>query len=355
MPGYDYNEIIRSLRQTLPARAFRRSRADLAHLFVHFLICIAGYLAIRSSEQLWVWLTASFVIGHSVFCLGITAHMLTHGAVLPLRSLLYPLEVLSWSLSSIPATVWRITHNAYHHKSTNAAGDALYARRFRSDELTPFRVGYSLLMQPSRHVQGTPTVLLAMLSFIGLNTLFILGARPGADASPRVSRRDKAMVLFEIVVITALQLGIYLLVGQDVLKYVLAGPATIVLASGWSMAYAHTQHMSRPVTREHDPFHNALSVYVPRWVDWMHQHVSHHVEHHLFPRMSSEFYPEVRKLLLERYGDEYPVKGFGAAWLELWRNELRAVVPDDAVEQQKAAVNARRAYGARESAPRVEG
>ena len=184
MQQTDYRDVIRALRTQLPPEAFRPYRGDLGHIAAHFAICGLGYGVMLSSEQPWVWALVSLVLGHSIFCLGNLAHMLTHRAILKSRSTRYPLEVFSWAMAFIPATIWRITHNQNHHRHTNARGDAFYSRRFTPSECSKVRSLYITLFFPNRQLVGNPLVLTAMLPFIAISTYvaFVSGEqRPESD------------------------------------------------------------------------------------------------------------------------------------------------------------------------------
>ena len=48
-----------------------------------------------------------------------------------------------------------------------------------------------------------------------------------------------------------------------------------------------------------------MSVRAWRWIDPLHFHFSHHVEHHLFPKMGSDQAPKVRAWLQQEMPDRY--------------------------------------------------
>ena len=72
------------------------------------------------------------------------------------------------------------------------------------------------------------------------------------------------------------------------------------------MSYIHTNHFLSPLTGEiDDPLVNSLSLQNSWLTDKVFLNFSHHVEHHLFPAMSSRHYPEVRKLLKKLYPNRF--------------------------------------------------
>jgi fatty acid desaturase len=86
------------------------------------------------------------------------------------------------------------------------------------------------------------------------------------------------------------------------------------------MGYIFTNHALSPLTRVNDPLANSLSVTVPRWVDFLTMRFGFHVEHHLFPWMSSRHAPLVRKLILERWPERYQSMPLWRALLAVHRS-----------------------------------
>jgi fatty acid desaturase len=71
------------------------------------------------------------------------------------------------------------------------------------------------------------------------------------------------------------------------------------------MGYILTNHALSPHTEVNDPLANSLSVTVPPVVDFLTMRFGFHVEHHLFPWMSSRHAPLVRDLVQARWPERY--------------------------------------------------
>jgi fatty acid desaturase len=71
------------------------------------------------------------------------------------------------------------------------------------------------------------------------------------------------------------------------------------------ICYILTNHSLSPLTSVNDPLVNSLSVTVPRWLARVHLQFGLHVEHHLFPSMSSAHAPLVRDQLRARWPERY--------------------------------------------------
>src|SRR5262249_57365395 len=85
------------------------------------------------------------------------------------------------------------------------------------------------------------------------------------------------------------------------------------------MAFILTNHSLSPLVSVNDPLVTGLSVTTPRWIEWLTLRFGFHVEHHLFPAMSSRHAHVVRALLLARWPGRYQSMPLGKALGELHR------------------------------------
>jgi fatty acid desaturase len=79
----------------------------------------------------------------------------------------------------------------------------------------------------------------------------------------------------------------------------------LLVANTIVMAFILTNHSLNPRVAVNDPLASGLTVTVPRLVDWLTLGFGFHVEHHLFPAMSSRHAPAVRALVQSRWPDRY--------------------------------------------------
>ena len=54
-----------------------------------------------------------------------------------------------------------------------------------------------------------------------------------------------------------------------------------------------------------DPLLTSTSVIIPRWLDRIIDWHSFHVEHHMFPSMNFDYYPQLSKEIEVRYASKY--------------------------------------------------
>jgi hypothetical protein len=80
-----------------------------------------------------------------------------------------------------------------------------------------------------------------------------------------------------------------------------------------------TNHSLSPLTQVNDPLVNSLTVTAPRWIEWLTLRFGYHVEHHLFPAMSSRHSPLVRAFVRERWPERYQSMSLTRALLTLHR------------------------------------
>ena len=93
----------------------------------------------------------------------------------------------------------------------------------------------------------------------------------------------------------------------------------LLVANAIIMAFILTNHSLSPRVEINDPLVSGLSVTAPRWIEWITLGFGYHVEHHLFPAMSSRHARTVRTLVRERWPGRYQAMPLRAALGELHR------------------------------------
>jgi len=103
---------------------------------------------------------------------------------------------------------------------------------------------------------------------------------------------------------TGLVLGIAFAIGFA--AFVFAYLIPLVVANVIAMSFIMTNHCLSPATPStNDPLVNSLSVTLPRPLAWLSLGFGYHVEHHVFPTISTRFAPLVRDALRAQFGDQY--------------------------------------------------
>ena len=282
---------------------------------MHFGIILAGFVAFRFSPTAW-WPLISLVIACSTSGLPFLGHNLSHRTIVTNRYLLYPTELVLWSLLFVPVTLWRRLHNA-HHVHLNSDGDP--DRAFLTSDRGLWPIVTTILLYPNRFTRYNPLCLLFFVAYPIrhlIAALFSLSSSSFVAANPITSPRDKVTILLEILFMVAFQGVIaYFTSGA----YIWATVMPVLAASAVSSWYFFTNHRLQKFHDSDDVVASTTSVAVPGFCDVLHSNFSYHTEHHLFPAMNSKYYPMVSKLLQAHFPDRYHRVSMGAAWSALWR------------------------------------
>jgi fatty acid desaturase len=280
---------------------------------VHVAVVAAAMLAIGLH-----WLpgpllpVASLLIGASFAGLTFVAHETLHGAVVRDKTVRQLVGFLGFMHFCISPRLWVAWHNRVHHGHANSPGedpDAYPTReeyerdakvRFVTDHLAPgrSRLGGLFSLTVGFTVQSAQVLLVAR--------------RRGY-----LTARGQRVAVVE----TALAVGVWtaLAVALGGVGFVFAYVLPLVVANVIVMAFIFTNHSLSPLGAVNDPLANSLSVTLPGWLEWLTLRFGFHVEHHLFPGMSSRHAPLVRDRVRERWPERYQSMPLGRALVLLHR------------------------------------
>jgi fatty acid desaturase len=312
----------------LPDAAFRPASGKLATAGLHVAVVVTGWLAIRYLPPA-SWPVAGLLIGLSLSAIAFLAHETIHGSVVRNRTLRAAVEILLWSLLLMPRTVYKRVHHL-HHRTTNSEQDP--DRRFLPDELNLAASAYGRMFFPNRQWRYGASWFLHFIAYSVRHTGAALSSRPErlplVTAVPRYVPKERLAIGSELAVILALQVAVWLLVAHPTahprLAFLCAVPLPVVIMSAFVSFYFFTNHGLKPVSDDADVLTGTTSIAVPRLFNWLHSNFSYHVEHHLFPAVSSDYYPLVGALLREHFGQDYHRIAAGRAWAVLIRSEVAA-------------------------------
>jgi fatty acid desaturase len=324
------------LRERLPEEAFERTPERVLDALPHLLVFLAAAASPRFLPT-WALPFVALIAGHSLVCILFIAHDLSHGSVLapsPLRRLL---ELLFWGLNLVPVTLWRRVHNDTHHVFTGTTRDP--DRPFLPSERSRATVAYDWIFYPGRDawLRWNPLTFVHFLPYVLRNVLaaFLPAERKPAfvPAVPHYTLGQRLGIVVDLAVIVALQAGIFRLAGTNWSAYLWVGPVAAFAGLAVLMLYVSTNHFTDPITAEPEPLLGTTSLKVPRWMDLLHGNFSHHVEHHLFPAMSSRHFPLVRAAILAEFPERYNCLTLGEAWRALAARESWSTVTADPSEK----------------------
>jgi len=324
MDKTDPRSVRQFLRSQLPEEAFKATPKTMLVPVVHVAVVIACIVMIAATDNYLAILLLSIVAGHSMFCTANFGHYLSHKSIIKAKPWCYLSEVFLWATNMSSATVWMQAHNKYHHKYTNGEKDTF--RYFAKDELNPTRSFVHKLISPNRDYKYNPLVFLTYLVTHAEYFNASLTGREGKNSNivpflPSYAPGDKKKIVFELIVIVALQVGVYFLMGAEWQKYLTFTLVSIFVSSAVASVYLFTQHNLYDLSNENDPLRNSTSLIVPGWIDKMHLYVSHHVEHHIFAGMAPGYLPQVRALLARHYPELYMCVKIGDIWPQIYETD----------------------------------
>ena len=286
------------IRKELPASTLRRKPWRLAWAAPHVGVVVAGTWAVGWLTLPWVAnLALGILVGNSYAALMFFGHEVAHGSVLRSRRAQDLVLGLCGLIFLISPRLWRSWHNALHHGHPNvpdrdpdnfgdleAYNQASGARAF-------------LKLAPGSGSWLSAPYLFIFFTIQTQNVLW----RKTTDPlfSPTLKRRAIAVTLCMLAFWVAL--GVMLGPGGALFGVLVP----MAVANFVLLAYITTNHMLSPAGPGRDTLEVTMSVSTWKWVDCMHFHFSHHVEHHLFPSLGSDAYPAVRRWLREHASDQY--------------------------------------------------
>lgn len=105
------------------------------------------------------------------------------------------------------------------------------------------------------------------------------------------------------------------------IKYFFVGILPLLISSSVLSTYTYTHHFLNPIYTTNNSVIGTTSVIVPQWINLLHDNLSYHTEHHLFPGMNPAYYPLVSDLLKKHFPQDYNQLPMTEAWRRLWNSQ----------------------------------
>ncbi len=298
------------LRPALPGEAFEPATSRLGFVPAHFAVIAMATIAIAAHWIPWLLVPLlSLAIGISFACLTFVGHETVHGGIVRghgLRQLVAWLCFLPFTLSP---RLWAAWHDRVHHANANLAEDPdMYPtlEEYRGSGKIRFLVN-AFSLGGSRWRGGLSLIL----------GFTVQSAHQLIDARRFLKPRAFKLALAETLAGIALWATVAALVGFVPFLFVFVLP--LVVANVIVMSFILTNHGLSPRVEINDPLVSGLSVTAPRWMEWLTLNFGYHVEHHLFPAMSSRHARRVRDVLRLRWPKRYQSMPLRAALAALHR------------------------------------
>ena len=304
---------VRELKSVLPAAALEPARSRLWWLPIHVGVIAFGIFSLSAGFIPWLLAPlVSMLIGASFGGLTFLGHETLHGAVVRGRRGRRLVGSICFLPFMISPRLWIAWHNRVHHGNTNRAGidpDA-YPTLEEYESHRAVRIVTDHLGPGGRRPNG---VLSLLIGFSVQSSHMLLRAQSRGLLSARQQRF--ALIESGLAAVAWAALGV--LVGWP--AFILGVVVPMLLANAIVMGFILTNHSLSPLSDVNDPLFNSLSVTLPRWIEWLTLRFGFHVEHHLFPWMSSRHAHHVRGFLRARWPERYQSMPLGHALLALHR------------------------------------
>jgi len=282
------------VRPHLPAGAFERARSRVVFLPVQVAIVAFATVAIaRGWVPLLVAPLLSVVIGACFAGMSFVTHEVLHGAIVADRRWQ---RVLGW-IGFLPFTIspllWTRWHNRTHHAGANQLDDP-----DRYPTLEEYRTTRSARFQIDVFSPGGKRWrgLLTLAFGFTMQSAFVLAS---ARRRGILTAREFRVALAETLVGVAVWATVAFAVGFVAFVFVYVIP--LAIANACVMAFILTNHSLNQMVDIDDPLASGLSVTMSRPMEWLTLGFGYHVEHHLFPSMSTRHARAVRTVLQARW------------------------------------------------------
>jgi fatty acid desaturase len=286
------------IRAELPAEVFapRPWRALWA-------LPLAGSIAALSATLVvfhlpwYLALAGAFLLGNLYGSFFFFGHEMAHGGMLRSRRAQDGFLFLTFLVYGLSPHLWRVWHHQAHHAHANLEDrDPDNFGTLAEFLRTPATRFFTRFAPGSRHWLSA----LYLFSFFTVHTQSILWKKSHRPEFVRLHRRRAEA---ETGLMMAFWLALGTAIGPQASLYVIVLP--MMGANFVILSYIVTNHMMRPLSPHRDTLGTTMSVTTLGWLDRIHFHFSHHVEHHLFPTLSTCYAPLIRARLLELVPDRY--------------------------------------------------
>ncbi|HZG74041.1 MAG TPA: fatty acid desaturase [Chondromyces sp.] len=280
----------------LPKEAFKPVPERLWGGLAFLVIAVSGILAIGLLDlNVWVSLFISIILGLCFASLGLLGHEILHGTVVRKPWIRDLTGAIAFFPLCTGPRLWRKWHNMTHHVHTQDEEEDPDSW----PTITQFAKSKFLKV-----VYKLPFGVRAFLNLASLSVMFTfhswrMFSRFIKDFKPE--KRPIVWLQFMLPLVTWAALLVWL----GPVKWLFAYFIPFLISNFIVMAYISTNHRLNPLVPVNDPLANSLTVTVPKWVDVIHFNFSHHTEHHLFPAMSSKYYPLVKEQLKRQWPERY--------------------------------------------------
>lgn len=297
-----------ALSDRLPPDVFRPVPGRALWLLVHASIMAACTIAIVDAHLgVLARLGLTIIIGFSVTCMGIVGHEILHGSVVEPLWMRRCLGAFCLAPLGMGPVFWTIWHNIHHANTQHPVKDP---DTWGLLDGMPLDRSMGFL----RRFTNTRTLLFPFLLATGVSAhaaalLFF--------TQKQMTRQQRLATLTEFLVLWLFWLLVGFWLGW--LHFLFFFVIPLLVANVIINSIVATNHFLSPLDDTGDPLATSLTVTMHPWIERLILNFNYHTEHHLFPRMSPKYAPDVARLLRETFPDRYHQLPHLQALMAVWR------------------------------------
>ena len=311
-PPFTIPQYQKELRKYLPQDILKRTPWRLLYAVAYISLNVGLVAAVLTLELPWfAKLIAGIIIGIANTGLGFFAHEAMHGAIVKNKTFQDAIGFVGFGLFFISPTYWRYWHNYLHHGHTQLLIQD-------PDAFPP--IGIYKRSKFMRFVfelsPGSGTFMSRFYFFYWFCFQAIINQAVMRFGNKMWEKMNHQRVSIEFgLIVTGISGYLYLIGFQNILWLAII---PFLVQNYGAMSYISTNHNLNPLTRTNDPLDNSLTVTNHPILEFIYLNFGYHVEHHIFPTMSSYHAKKVHKLLKEKYADRYHYMPKGEALRRLY-------------------------------------
>lgn len=287
------------LKKHLPEEIFKRAPTQALYMVGFLAINISLiYLVVHFNPAWYLKLVAAFMIGQFNAGLAFVAHDTLHGQVVKTAWLQQLIGSIGFAPFLVSATYWRFWHNSLHHGHTQLI--------YKDPDAFPTLSVYkrSKFMRAVFDLApGSKKPLSFLYFFYWFSFQSVLNQSYMRFRNKMWANMNHKKVTREFVPLCVMAAAYLYWVGFENLVWLVLIP--LAVQNYVILSYILTNHNISPLTKINDPLENTLTVTTNPFFDFIHLNFGYHVEHHLFPRVSSRHNKKIHRLLKEMYPGKY--------------------------------------------------
>lgn len=287
------------IKQELPKDTFEPSKKRLIGFAPLLATVLAGWWALTSLNLAWYGcLLISLVIGNAYGSLGFLSHEVSHGATGIQGRWKQFFAGIGFAPFLVTPDFWHRWHNVAHHGNTNVGDqdpDSFGTmKRYKRNPQQKFL----LKLAPG---SGTWYGYLFLFYSFTLHSQAVLWLQTKHRKEFKGFKRTRAIFTMFALLLFWIALGVSM--GPKAAFFGLLLPH--LFGNAIIQSYILTNHFLRPQNDLNNPVDNSMSLRSLPLLDKLHFNFSHHVEHHLFPKMPMHNAPRLRQWFLKNMPERY--------------------------------------------------